>query len=335
MGNTFCFNLKWESLFALDDCALKPLFTYFHCMKQAQDPGLGTSFKKSVKRVLNENGTFNIQRIGTVNKFRDFYKYLIDLHIIKFIGFLIMAFIGSNALFALGYVLIGVDQLHGLQPGQHPFVGAFYFSAQTFTTVGYGAIAPKGNAASLLAAFEAFFGLIGFAMATGLIYGRFSRPSAKIALSHNVLLTPHKDGMAMMFKMVNKRNSILLNCRVHITLSMAHEDSNHENMIRQYYSLPTEVDFVRYFPLTWTLVHVIDEQSPLFGLTVDQLQERVAELLILIEAFDETYSQMVVQKHSYADHQWIANKKFKRNFMANESGKIILNIHQLSELEDI
>lgn len=302
-------------------------------MKQTKDPGLGTTFDKSVKRVLNEDGSFNIQRVGTVSTFRDFYKYLIDLPTFKFVGFIFLFFVGMNLIFALGYLAIGVDQLSGIPRKQHHLISAFYFSTQTFTTVGYGAIAPKGNGASLLASFEAFFGLISFSMATGLIYGRFSRPSTKIAFSHNVIITPYKDGKAMMFKIVNKRNSILLNCKVNITMSIAHKDRTDGHMVRQYYNIPLETDFVRYFPLTWTLVHVIDEQSPLHELDIEQLQNRTSELLILIEAFDETYSQMVLQKHSYADHQWVENVKFKRNFHANENGKIILNIHELSELE--
>ena len=304
-------------------------------MKQTKDPGLGTTFNKSVKRMLNEDGGFNIKRIGTVSTFRDFYKYLIDLPTFKFMAFIFLFFIGMNLIFALGYVAIGVDQLSGVPPKQPALVSAFYFSTQTFTTVGYGAIAPKGNGASLLASFEAFFGLISFSIATGLIYGRFSRPSAKIAFSHNVIITPHEDKRAMMFKMVNKRNSVLLNCKVNITLSIAHRDRKDGHMVRQYYNIPLETDFVRYFPLTWTLVHIIDEQSPLHNLDIEQLQSRTSELLILVEAFDETYSQMVLQKHSYADHQWVDNVKFKRNFHANESGQIVLNIHELSELEEL
>lgn len=304
-------------------------------MKQTKDPGLGTTFNKSLRRVLKEDGSFNIIRVGTVSHFKDFYKYLIDLPVYKFIGFLVAVFFVLNALFAAAYLLIGIHELQGLPPEQHPFWGAFYFSAQTFTTVGYGAIAPKGNGASILASIEAFVGLISFSMATGLIYGRFSRPTTKIGFSHNVIITPHKDGKAVMFKMVNKRNSILLNCRVHITLSIAHDDPTQHITMRRYYSVPLEVDFVRYFPLTWTLVHQINEESPFNNLTIAELQEKTAELLILVEAFDETYSQNVLQKHSYAEHQWLENVRFKRNFHATEEGTIVLNIHELSDTEPI
>jgi inward rectifier potassium channel len=304
-------------------------------MKQVHDPGLGTSYKKSVKRMLNENGTFNIQRIGTVTGYRDVYKYLVDLSSWKFACFLCIVFFVLNSLFALGYVLIGTDQLQGIHPNQNPFVAALYFSAQTFTTVGYGAIAPKGNGASILAAVEAFCGLIAFSVATGLIYGRFSRPSAKIAFSNNILITPHKDGMALMFKMVNQRNSVLLNTKVNVLVSIGHKDHHHSTYVRKYYSLPLEADSVRYFPLTWTIVHVINEESPLKGMTMAEIQQGTTEVLILVEAFDETFSQMVLQKHSYADHQWLEGVRFKRNFSADDSGKIVLKIHELHEVEPV
>jgi len=304
-------------------------------MKQAQDPGLGTSYKKPVKRLLNENGTYNIQRVGTMTGYRDIYKYLIDLSWWKFGVFLTLAFILLNSLFAAAYVLIGIDQLQGVPESQHPFIATFYFSAQTFTTVGYGALAPVGNGASLLAAIEAFVGLITFSMATGLIYGRFSRPSAKIAFSHNILIVPHKGGLAMMFKMVNQRNSVLLNTKVNVMASNNHEDKRDHTFTRKYYNLKLEVESVRYFPLTWTIVHQIDEQSPLYGLTLRQIREQEIEILILVEAFDETFSQMVLQKHSYAGQQWLDNMRFKRNFAADDSGKVVLNIHELDELEHL
>ncbi|MGV3611552.1 MAG: ion channel [Fluviicola sp.] len=300
---------------------------------ESQDPGLGTAYQKSVKRILNEDGSYNIKRIGTVRMLKDFYKYLVDLNTWKFGFFLVGSFLVANLLFAGIYCWIGTEHLHGINPNQNAFVAAYYFSAQTFTTVGYGAIAPSGNLTSFVAAMEAFVGLIAFAIATGLIYGRFSRPSTKIAFSHNVIITPHKDKMALMFKIVNQRNSVLLNTKVHVMLSLVDEDSESGMVHRQYYTLPLEVDFVRYFPLTWTLVHVINEDSPLYDLTLAEIRGKLAELLIIIEAFDETYSQTVIRKHSYAEHQWATGVKFKKNFSADDSGTIVLNINEISDLE--
>lgn len=303
-------------------------------LKEAQDPGLGSSYNKSVPRIMNEDGTFNIERIGTVTGYKDVYKYLIDMSSMTFISFLVVTFLLLNCVFALFYLLIGVDDLNGITPDQNPFFAAFYFSAQTFTTVGYGAISPKGNLSSLVAALEAFVGLVAFAIATGLIYGRFSKPSAKIAFSHSILLAKHKDGLALMFKMVNLRNSVLLNTKVHVMVSMVRKNADSSAFLRNYYNLPLELDFVRFFPLTWTLVHPITEESPLYGMSLEEIHNHESEVLILVEAFDETFSQMVIQKHSYARHQWKDKKRFKRNFNSNEEGKIILNIHDLHELED-
>lgn len=302
-------------------------------MKQAKDPGLGVSYQKSVGRMMNEDGSFNIERVGMVTGYKDIYKYLVDLSSWKFTLFLTMAFVILNTIFTLGYLLIGVHELQGIPHNQHPFAGAFYFSAQTFTTVGYGAIAPKGTGASLLASIEAFVGLVTFSIATGLIYGRFSRPSAKIAFSHNVLITPHKSGKAMMFKMVNLRNSVLLNTKVNVMITLNHHEHDASAYMRRYYNLPLEVDSVKFFPLTWTVVHEINEQSPLHDLNLEDIVKKGAELLIMVEAFDETFSQIVLQKHSYAGHQWKDNVRFKRIFSADDSGKIILNIHELNELE--
>lgn len=302
--------------------------------KEAQDPGLGTLYGKTVTRMMNPDGSYNIIRVGAVNKFRDVYKFLIDLPLLYFILLLIGAFIIVNSIFALLYLIIGIEYINGVAPELHPFAASWYFSAQTFTTVGYGTLSPKGDLTSIVAAFEAFFGLIAFAMATGLIYGRFSKPSARIAFSNNIIVTSHKDGKAVMFKMVNLRNNVLLNTKINALVSQLNTEDD-SSFARKYYSMKFEVDFVRYFPLTWTLVHPIDEESPFFEKDLDQILALETEVLILIEAFDETFSQNVLQKHSYAHHQWKEKVKFKRNFSANESGKIVLNIRELHDLETI
>lgn len=303
--------------------------------QEVQDPGLGTQYGKTINRMMNPDGSYNIIRVGAVNRFRDVYKYLIDLPLSYFLLFLILAFVIINSIFALLYIGIGIEHIQGVQHDQHPFVAAWYFSAQTFTTVGYGALAPKGNLTSVIAAFEAFIGLIAFAMATGLIYGRFSKPSAKIAFSRNIIISPHKDGMAVMFKMVNLRNNVLLNTKVNALVSLLEPNTEKTGFSRKYYNMKLEVDFVRYFPLTWTLVHPITEESPFYGQTLRGILEQETEVLLLVEAFDETFAQSVLQKHSYAHHQWKDKVRFKRNFSANESGKIILNIRELHDLETI
>lgn len=303
--------------------------------KKVNDPGLGTSYQKSVKRMMNEDGTYNIKRIGGLDGFRDIYKFLVEMPFWKFSLFFIVLYLLTNLVFATAYFLVGPEQLNGIENFQNDFIACFYFSTQTFTTVGFGAIAPLGNGASLIAAFEAFVGLIGFSVLTGLIYGRFSKPQAKIGFTHNIIHTNYEDGKALMFKIVNLRNNVLLNTKIEVICSQKIESSDHRSFSRNYNTLELEVDFVKFFPLTWTIVHAINEKSPFFGLTYEEMLLTEPEIIILIEAHDETFSKTVYQKHSYALTQWLNNVKFKRNFHADEDGTIHLNIHNLNDIEEL
>jgi inward rectifier potassium channel len=303
--------------------------------KKINDPGLGTSYQKSVKRMMNEDGTYNIKRIGGLDGFRDIYKLLVEMPFWKFSLFFIVLYLLTNLAFATAYYLVGPEQLNGIENFQNPFIACFYFSTQTFTTVGFGAIAPLGNGASIIAAFEAFVGLIGFSVLTGLIYGRFSKPQAKIGFTHNIIHTNYEDGKALMFKIVNLRNNVLLNTKIEVICSQKIESSDHRSFSRDYNTLELEVDFVKFFPLTWTIVHPINEKSPFYGMTYEQMLLTEPEIIILIEAHDETFSKTVYQKHSYAMNQWMNNVKFTRSFHAEEDGTIHLNIHKLNEYEEI
>ena len=139
----------------------------------------------------------------------------------------------------------------------------------------------------------------------------------------------------MMFKMVNKRNNVLLNSKISVLISINRKNEADESYSREYFTLPLEVDSVRYFPLTWTIVHVINEDSPLKNLSVNDLRKIDAEILILFEAFDETFTQNIIHKHSYASDQWLEGFRFRKNFHADDSGTIVLNIHNLNDLEEI
>src|SRR3989338_7652055 len=189
-------------------------------MAKTKDPGLGSSFDSKLKRLVNEDGSYNIRRIGGLTGIRDFYKFLIDLNWWKFLLLSFGIYLFINALFAVVYLLVGIDQLAGIDPQHSDFLNAFFFSVQTLTTIGYGHIAPSGLAANLVAVVESFIGLLSIALITGLLYGRFSKPSSKIAFTKYIMLTPHKNGQAVMFKMVNQRNSTLLNASVKLMLIM-------------------------------------------------------------------------------------------------------------------
>ncbi len=181
---------------------------------------------------------------------------------------------------------------------------------------------------------EAFIGLLSFALATGLLYGRFSKPSLKIEFSKNIIITPFENGNAIMFKIVNLRNNVLLNTKV-TTLFTIDKGSGSEEFNKEYFTLNLESDKVNFFPLTWTLVHKIDESSPVFNVSLSELVKRNAEVIVMVETFDETFGQMIIQKHSYAQHQWLEGVKFDRNFRTNGNGKLTLHIKELNNISSI
>ncbi len=297
-----------------------------------KDPGLGSKFQKPILRMVNPDGSYNIIRKGGLNGFQDFYKFLLEIKWYWFMSFVTAFYIVMNLIFTSFYLLAGIEQLTISNDNQSDFFNAFFFSAQTFTTVGYGSISPNGKAADVIAMVEAFIGLLSFALATGLLYGRFSKPSTKIAFSKNIIITPFEDGTAAMFKIVNLRNNVLLNTKVTTLFIIDKGGTDSEEFNKDYFRLELESDTVNFFPLTWTLVHKISDASPLFGLTVNDLKKRNAEVVIMVETFDETFAQTIIQKHSYAQDQWIENVKFDKNFRADENGKLVLYVNELNKV---
>ena len=300
-------------------------------MSESKDPGLGSKYRRPVERLILPNGEYNIIRKGGLRGIKDIYKYLIGINWFVFFCWTILAYIFLNVSFALFYYFVCMDQITGHEAFKIDFFNAFYFSIQTFTTVGYGHQAPVGQIAGFMAMIEAFWGLMYFALITGLLYGRFSKPSAKIGFSKNALITPYKDGTAVMFKMVNQRNSVLMKTKVKVFLSIDTGEGS-DSFNKRYHELKLEINSIEFFPLTWTIVHPMNENSPIKDLDSKELIRRNAELLVLIETFDETFSQSILEKHSYACNQWREGYKFAKNFHSTEDGKLVLRIDQLDEL---
>ncbi|MGV3632296.1 MAG: ion channel [Bacteroidota bacterium] len=300
-------------------------------LKTTKDPGLGSKYQEPLKRIMNPDGTYNIRRVGGISKFRDFYKHLLECSWSKFLLYITSFYIIFNFIFTFLFLSVGIEELQGINKTQNEFFAVFFFSVQTLTTVGYGAMSPIGFGANVIAMVEAFVGVLTFALATGLLYGRFSRAETKIAFSRNIILTPFQDSMAMMFKMVNQRNNVLLNTKVNVMLIMD-KGVGEDRFNKLYFDLELENDEVYFFPLTWTLVHKITEDSPLSGLTVRELRERNAEVVILVKTFDETYSQSLLKKHSYAQEQWKEDVKFATNFKTNAQGQVELYVDRIDDL---
>ena len=304
--------------------------------EEAEDPGFGKAFQTGFTRLINKDGSFNVNVEGYRYSLRDAYVLLINMKWFPFLLVLISGYLIFNVLFAVIYLLVGIDQLSivGTKPDLwKEFLDAFFFSAQTFTTVGYGSLSPKGTGASTVAALEAMTGLFMFSVATGLIYGRFSKPQAKLIFSDEVLLAPYRNGInALMFRVSNRRTNVLMEINANVMLAKAEKSVNEFKM--RYFRLKLETNFLHFLPLSWTVVHPIDDESPLHGMSPDEIKQLSGELMIMIKAFDEGFGQHIHRRHSYS----IANElkvgaKFKRNFNPNAEGSIDLHLDDINLCE--
>jgi len=283
--------------------------------------------------VINKDGTFNVHRRGTTWRDINGYLYLINMPWPGFFACVLVGYLVVNTLFALLYYALGPDQMQGgaeATTSLAHFLNAFFFSAQTLTTVGYGRISPKGTAANIVAALEAMTGLMGFALATGLLFGRVSRPSARIGYSDRMVIAPYLDGTSLQFRVVNKRANTLMELEAKVMLMTV--EGKPGNLKRDYRVLKLERHNVYFFPLTWTIVHPIDEHSPLHGKTADDLDRLQAEILILIKGFDDTFSQTVHSRYSYRYDEIVWGARFAPAFDVDEAGAIVLEVDQVGAL---
>ena len=296
------------------------------------DPGLGEKYIETTKRVINKDGSFNVKRKGDGLFWRDTYQNLINMSWFKFIGLIVILYFSINLIFGSIIYFIGTDNLQGVPTSEtelEKFFDAFYFSVQTFTTVGYGAIAPKGVLVNFISAINALVGLLGFALATGLLYGRFSKPKAKILFSKNAIISPFKNGNnALMFRIVNTRSNILMELEATVLfMRFVKDETGH--LRRKYFSLKLQTSKINFFPMNWTIVHEIDEYSPLHNVSIEELKENCGEVLILIKGFDDTFSQVVHSRFSYCAEEIVTNKTFDRIYEIDENGDIMVDIDKI------
>lgn len=298
------------------------------------DLGFGTQPILGDQRMMNADGSSNIRRIGLpFIRTSDTYNWLISMTWKKFLFILLIAYLLVNILFASLYVLIGIEHLKGadgITPRDH-FFDAFFFSAQTISTVGYGHISPDGFLTSCLAAFESMLGLLAFALATGLLYGRFSRPTAKVVYSENMVIAPYKEIKGLMFRLANLRNNQLIEIEVQVVLS--YNELTGDQKKRRFYPLELERSKIGLLTMSWTVVHPIDENSPLYNKTAEELAEAEVEILVLLKAFDDTFSQTVHTRTSYKDENIIYNARFVTIFSRDDNGQLMLDLSKIGSLE--
>jgi inward rectifier potassium channel len=295
------------------------------------DLGLGAKATSGTQRALNKDGSFNVRKTNVPFSERiNFYHSLVSMPWAKFFILIISGYFIVNLLFAGIFMWIGVEHLTGIdgKTSFDKFLEAFFFSSQTLTTLGYGRVAPVGTAASSVAAIESMIGLLSFALATGMLYGRFSKPSAKIKYSTCAVLAPYQDINGFMFRVVNPQSNQLLEVEVSVSLSVKRANSQ----LRDFFSLELERPKVVFLPSIWTIVHPINSISPLYKLTKEDVLEKDAEFIIMMKAFDESFSQTVYSRSSYKASEIKWAEKFVYLIKQEKDG-ISLDISRIDETE--
>jgi len=296
--------------------------------------GFGTRTDNQPERLINQDGTVNVKKVGlTFFDHFSIFHFLVTTNWTKFNLLVISSYFLITSFFGCIYYLIGVEQL-GLSTESplSDLLHSIYFSAQTFSTVGYGRANPLAHTANLIAVAEMLIGMMYLALAAGLLFARFSRPVSKIVFSKKALIAPYRQGKGFMIRLSNAKTNILLEVEVKVLLVMVVEENGKE--VRKFYDLPLEMNKINMLSMTWTVVHPIDETSPLFEMNKGQLEKSRAEFMILIKGINDTLSQAIHSRTSYKSDEIEWDARFTPIFK-NSNGVTEVAIDKISEFEKV
>jgi inward rectifier potassium channel len=304
--------------------------------KADKNSGFGTNSSSYGGRFINKNGKANVEKVGMHLFHRtSWYHTMIDMNTSKFMFIILTFYITINFIFATFYYIIGIEHLAGITISDSELVKfgqAYFFSAQTFTTVGYGHISPTGFLTSALSSAEALMGLLSFAIATGLFFGRFSKPTAFLKFSHNAIVAPYAGGTALMVRLSPFKNTNFTDAEAQMTLGMSVMENG--VMANKFYQLDLELSKISALTLSWTLVHPITTESPLYELTEKDFQLVHGEILVFIKTFDDMFSTTVATRSSYTFEEVVYGAKFVPMYTRSvDSSKTVLYLDKLNEFE--
>jgi len=300
--------------------------------------GFGSSASSTGGRFINKDGSVNATKkgIGILDRI-SWYHTMLDMSSWKFLSILLLFYISINFVFALLYFAIGIEHLNGIQTTDDVWVQfgqAYFFSAQTFTTVGYGHISPTGFYTSALSSAEALMGLLSFAIATGLFFGRFSKPSVFLKFSNHAIIAPFNNGKALMFRLAPYKNTNYIDAEVNVTLGMQIEEN--EVMTNKFFTLDLEYQKINSLALSWTLVHPITSESPLYDLEASDYASISGEIIVIIKTFDDMFSTTVATRTSYVFEEVVYGAKFKPMYSQSENHKsTVLDLGLLSVFDKV
>ncbi len=310
--------------------------------KNIDNTGFGPNSNVEGGRLVNLDGSTNLKKRGIpVWERTSVYHTMLRMKASHFLLVILLFYTAINVVFAGIYLLVGVHNLLGVSVSGSAFdkiMAAFFFSSQTLTTVGYGHVAPTGMLTNLVASSESLIGILTFAVVTGLIYGRFSRPKAYLRFSDNILIAPYKEGKGLMLRLATYKNNHLT--EVEALLTVALHISEDGKMVTRFFPLPLEMSKINALSLSWTLVHYITEESPLYAYTRGELEHARMEVIVYMKAFDDHFSNIVQQRTSYVYQQLVYGAKFLPMFERSPDGAYTIleldkiNAHEMVPLKE-
>jgi len=302
------------------------------------DTGFASNSSDTGGRFLNKDGSYNLVKVGIPFRKRfSVFNDMLNLPTWKFITLIFVFYCCINIFFTTLYFFSSPLQFDGLIPGNDwkIYRQLFYFSTQTLTTVGYGHVSPVGDKVNIIAAVEALTGFLSLAIATGLIYGRFSKPISYLAFSHNALISPYKGGKALMFRFAPfKDKHVLTELEIKVNCGLLVVEN--DNPDYKYFSLKLERTKVESLAMNWTVVHPIDERSPFYNFSEEDMKNADAEIYVMLRGFDDVFSNFVQQRTSYTFNEILFDRKFVPMYRESDDGKTtILELHKLNVHKEI
>ena len=284
------------------------------------------------RRLIERNGAFTARRLGfPFFSYLNGYHSLLTMSWMRFLGIAAMTYLGLNSAFAALYLACGPNALGGMSSETMggPFLRAFFFSVDTFATIGYGNVYAIGPTANWIVTVEAIVSILAVAVLTGVVFARFARPTAALLFSNVAVIAPYQGRTGFMFRITNARSNQLMELEAKVLFTQL------DGRGRRYTQLKLERTKVVFFPLSWTIVHPIDEESPLWELTHEDLERVEAEVLILISGIDETFAQTVHARSSYKANEIVTGMKFSNMYNpVGKDGTISIDVSKLSNVED-
>ncbi len=267
-------------------------------------------------------------RLGIERRsFSDAYHGLLKTSWPRLIGLLLLLYVGVNALFALLYLVTG-GGIENARPGS--FRDAFFFSVQTMATIGYGKMTPASVAANSLVTMEAATGMLGLSVGAGLMFAKFSRPTARVLFSRVALITTYEGHQSLVFRMANERANEITSAQIRLVLLRAEVTAEGES-IRRLHDLPLRRSEHPIFFLTWTAVHRIDEHSPLYGATPEMLRAQQVSIICSLTGLDDTFAQTIYARHAYDAEDLVWNERFTDVLSRGEDGRLIVDYTKFHE----